>query len=220
MPISKLFTDADFAAVRAAVTEAEQRTSGEIVPFVVPASDPYANAIWKGTAFGALLGPLIAVALHRLWDLWGTHLDLWIVVPAAAGAGVGFLLAAFVPAVKRWLAGDEMLDLRARQRAEMTFLEEEIFRTRDRTGILIFLSLFEHRVVVIGDSGINALVQPGQWDGVVQGVVAGIRAGRPGEALVAAIRQCGDLLERHGVARRHDDANELPDELRRGGHPE
>ncbi|HJX28969.1 MAG TPA: hypothetical protein VJ885_13745, partial [Thermoanaerobaculia bacterium] len=158
MPISKLFTDADFAAVRAAVTEAEQRTSGEIVPFVVPASDPYANAIWKGTAFGALLGPLIAVALHRLWDLWGTHLDLWIVVPAAAGAGVGFLLAAFVPAVKRWLAGDEMLDLRARQRAEMAFLEEEVFRTRDRTGILIFLSLFEHRVVVIGDSGINSLV--------------------------------------------------------------
>ena len=220
MPISKLFSDADFAAVRAAVTEAEQRTSGEIVPFVVPASDPYANAVWKGTAFGALLGPLLAVALHHLWDLWGTHLDLWIIVPAAAGAAVGFLLAAFVPAVKRWLAGDEMLDLRARQRAEMTFLEEEVFLTRDRTGILIFVSLFEHRVVVIGDSGIDALVQPGQWDGVVAEVVGGIRAGRPGEALVAAIHQCGDLLERHGVARRADDANELSNELRRGEHPE
>lgn len=141
-------------------------------------------------------------------------------MPAAAGAAVGFLLASFVPAVKRWLAGDEMLDLRARQRAEMTFLEEEVFRTRDRTGILIFVSLFEHRVVVVGDGGINALVQPGQWDGIVAEVVAGIRAGRPGDALVAAIRQCGELLERHGVARRADDANELPDELRRGGQPE
>jgi len=28
-----------------------------------------------------------------------------------------------------------------RQRAEMAFLEQEVFRTRDRTGILLFLSL-------------------------------------------------------------------------------
>jgi len=215
-----LFSDADLQAVRAAVAEAETRTSGEIVPYVVPASDAYLNALWKGAAFGALGGPLLALALYRLWDLWGTHLDLWLTVPAAAGAAIGFLLTAFVPPVKRWLAGDEMLELRTRQRAEMAFLEEEVFRTRERTGILLFLSLFEHRVVVLADSGIHALVQPGQWDGIAAAIAAGIRAGRPGEALLEAIRSCGDLLERHGVARRADDVNELPDELRRGGEPE
>ena len=211
-----LFSDADMAAVRAAVAEAEKRTSGEIVPYVVPASDAYPNALWKGATLGALAGPLLALAFHRLWDLWGTHLDLWITAPAAAGAAIGFLLAAFVPPVKRWLAGDEMLELRTRQRAEMAFLEEEVFRTRERTGILLFLSLFEHRVVVLGDSGINQKVEPGQWDGIVRTVVAGIRAGKPGEALAAAIRQCGELLERHGVAIRPDDRNELDNELRRG----
>ena len=210
-----LFSDAEMAAVRAAVAEAEKRTSGEIVPYVVPASDAYPNALWKGATLGALAGPLLALALHRLGDLWGTHLDLWITAPAAAGAAIGFLLAAFVPPVKRWLAGDEMLELRTRQRAEMAFLEEEVFRTRDRTGILLFLSLFEHRVVVIGDSGINQKVEPGQWDGIVQTVVHGIRDGRPGEALSNAIRQCGELLEKHGVAIRPDDRNELPDDLRR-----
>jgi putative membrane protein len=215
-----LLSDADREAVRAAVAEAEKRTSGEIVPYVVPASDAYPNAIWKGAAFGALAGPLLALALHRLWDLWGSHFELWLLVPSAAGAAIGFLLAAFVPPVKRWLAGDEMLELRTRQRAEMAFLEEEVFRTRERTGILLFLSLFEHRVVVLADSGIHTLVQPGQWDGIAAAIASSIRAGRAREALLEAIRSCGDLLERHGVARRADDVNELPDELRRGGSPE
>lgn len=215
-----LFSDSEMTAVRAAVAEAEKRTSGEIVPYVVPASDAYPNALWKGATLGALAGPLLALAFHRLWDLWGTHLELWITAPAAAGAAIGFLLAAFVPPVKRWLAGDEMLELRTRQRAEMAFLEEEVFRTRERTGILLFLSLFEHRVVVLADSGIHTLVEPGQWDGIAAGIAAGIRAGKAGEALLEAIQSCGDLLERHGVARRADDLNELPDELRRGGEPE
>lgn len=214
--LHKLFSDADLEAVRAAVREAEARTAGEIVPYVVSASDLYANALWKGAAFGALLGPLIALAVYHLEELWGTHLNLWVSLPAAAGGAAGYLLAAFVPAVRRWLAGDEILDLRARQRAEMAFLEQEVFRTRGRTGILIFLSLFEHRVVVLGDSGINCQVEQRQWDGIVADLVAGIRAGRPGAALVEAIRRCGELLERHGVALQADDRNELPDELRRG----
>jgi putative membrane protein len=215
-----LFSDAEMSAVRAAVEEAEKRTSGEIVPFVVPASDAYPNALWKGATLGALAGPLLALACHRFWDLWGTRLDLWITAPAAAGAAAGFLLAFFVPPVKRWLAGDEMLELRTRQRATMAFLDEEVFRTRERTGILLFLSIFEHRVVVLADSGIHQLVEPGQWDGLAAGIAKGIRAGKAGDALLEAIRTCGDLLERHGVARRADDVNELPDELRRGGGPE
>jgi len=113
------------------------------------------------------------------------------------------------------MAGDGLLDLRTRQRAEMAFLEEEVFRTRQRTGILLFLSLFEHRVIVIGDSGINQQVQQSQWDGIVKTVAAGIHAGRPGEALVEGIRQCGELLERHGVAIQPDDSDELSNELRR-----
>jgi putative membrane protein len=121
-----------------------------------------------------------------------------------------------VPAVKRWLAGGDLLDLRTRQRAERAFLEEEVFRTRDRTGILVFLSLFEHRVVVLGDAGINKQVEQRHWDGIIQSIVAGIRAGRPGEALVLAIRQCGELLERYGVALQPDDTNELSNDLRRG----
>ena len=96
----------------------------------------------------------------------------------------------------------------------MAFLEEEVFSTRDRSGILIFLALFEHRVVVLGDSGINEVVPEDAWQHVVDDLVAGIRARRPAEALVAAIHECGRLLEAHQVEIRPDDTDELPNELR------
>ncbi len=215
-PLHRLFSDSDLEAIQAAVQEAEARTSGEIVPYVVEASDEYATAAWKGAAWGAILAPLLALGVYRLGELWGTHLTLWMVLPAAAGAAAGYLLTAFIPALKRWMAGDEVLELRAERRAAVAFLEQEVFNTRDRTGILLFLSLFEHRVIVLADSGIHQKVSQAEWDGVVDGVVGGIRAGRPGAALVTAIRECGQILERHGVARRHDDHDELPNELRRG----
>jgi putative membrane protein len=214
--LHRLFREADLEAVRAAVAEAERKTSGEIVSYFVEESDAYTGTLWKGTALGAFTGPLIAEAIYFLGNFWGGLMPLWIALPAAAGGALGFLLTAYVPTVKRWVAGAEVLDLRTRQRAEIAFLEQEVFRTRDRTGILIFLSLFEHRVVVLSDSGINQKAVPGQWDGIVQTVVAGIRAGKPGEALVEAIRQCGALLETCGVAVQPDDRNELENELRRG----
>lgn len=214
MPAPIPFSDSDLEAIRVAVAEAEKGTSGEIVPYVVDASDEYLGAAWKGAAFGALLGALAGWAVHRWGGFWGTHLFAWMVLPPAGGAALGYL-AALLPALRRWLAGPELLELRTRRRAEAAFLEEEVFRTRDRTGILIFVSLFEHRVVVLGDSGINSKVEPREWDEVVRLAVAGIRRGRPGEALAEAVRACGVLLARQGVARRPDDSDELADELRR-----
>lgn len=215
MPIHHLFRETDLEAIQAAVRDAEAGTSGEIVPYVVSESDSYPGAVWKGTAFGALAGPAVALAAYLAAGLWGSHPAWWIALPGVAGAAAGYLVTAFVASLKRLLAGDDVMELRVRRRASVAFLEEEVFRTRERTGILLFLSLFEHRVVVLGDSGIHAKVGPGEWDGIVATLVEGIREGQPGEALAAAIRSCGDLLRRHGVERRPDDRNELPDDLRR-----
>ena len=210
-----LFSDADREAIRAAVEEAECATSGEIVPYVVAASDEYPNAPWRGAALGAMTLPLLAWGAHGLWGLWGGQLFVWMVLPAAAGAALGWLVAQ-VPAVRRALAGQAVMELRVRRRAGVAFLEEEVFATRDRTGILLFLSLFEHRVVVLGDSGINARVDQAEWQGIVETVVAGIHAGRPGPAVAAAVRECGALLARHGVVCRVDDTDELGNVLRQG----
>ena len=125
----------------------------------------------------------------------------------------------FIPACKRFFAGNHTMNMRVHQRAAEAFISEEVFNTRDRTGVLIFLSLLEHKVVVVGDAGINAKVQQSDWDGIVGLIVAAIRARKPANGLVAAIAKCGSLLEQEGVAIRRGDTDELPDNLRIGDSP-
>jgi putative membrane protein len=213
MDTDRFFSQADLAAIQAAVREAEARTSGEIVPFVAGRSDDYQNALWKGAALGALLGPMAALALHRWSTIWGIPMGIWIALPAPLGGAAGYLLALLHP-VRRWMAGEPALDARARRRAAVAFLEQEVFRTRGRTGILLFVSLFERRVVLLADSGIHQKVEEGDWGEITRRLAQGIRSGRPAPALIEAIRACGELLERHGVERQADDQDELSDELR------
>lgn len=214
MSVRPLFSEQDLKAVREAVAAAEGETSGEIVPFVVDASDAYEGTLWKGTALGALGAALLAAVAHTAAGLWGGG-ALWIALPAAGGGALGYLATAFLPAVKRALIPPDVLERRVRRRAAVAFVEEEVFSTEDRTGILLLLSLFEHRVVVLGDTGINAKVAEQEWEGITDAIAAGIRAGRPGEALVEGIAACGALLSRRGVEIRPDDRNELRDDLRR-----
>lgn len=210
------FSAADLSAIAAAVRQAEAKTSGEIVPYVVDDSDGYPGAAWKGAAFGALLLPLLAWAVYHYGDFWGTAPLLWMVLPAAAGGALGYGVAAWLPALRRWLAGDEVIDLRTRRRAAAAFLEEEVWQTRERTGILLFVSLFEHRVVILADSGIHAKVEEGRWQEIAREVAGELRAGRPGAALVRGVEACGRLLAEKGVERKSDDSNELRDDLRGG----
>ncbi len=111
------------------------------------------------------------------------------------------------------------MERRVQQRAAEAFITEEVFDTKDRTGVLIFLSLLEHCVLVVGDSGINAKVEQAEWADVVQTVVSSVRKGKAADGLVSAIQKCGDLLRREGLKRRGDDQDELPDYLRIGGDP-
>jgi putative membrane protein len=210
----RFFTPADEEAIRAAVEAAERSTGGEVVPWVVGACDPHPEASWKAAAAGALLALAGAWSVRHLGGAWGGML-LWALLPALAGATAGFLLGG-LPVAKRLLVDDDVLEARVRLAAEAAFLRGEVFATRERTGVLLFVALLEHRVVVLGDRGIAERVAPAEWQAVADGVVAGIRAGRPGAALVQAIEACGRLLALRGVTRSGDDANELPDRLRLG----
>jgi putative membrane protein len=84
-----------------------------------------------------------------------------------------------------------------------------LFRTREETGILIYLSVFESKVWVLGDRGVDAAVPSGFWQGVVDEVVAGVKNGRPAAAICAAVgRIRGVLAEKFPAAA--SDTNELP----------
>lgn len=211
---STLFSQDDRSRIKAAVEAAEGKTSGEIVPYVVDRSDHYEDAEWRCAFLFGFVAFCSFVFVRSFTTVW-VPLDLLESGLATLAAGaLGMLLVKYVRPVKIFFAGRHHIDHRVAQRAAEAFISEEVFNTRDRTGILIFVSLLEHRVLVIGDTGINAKVEQSDWHDVVQRVLRGIKDGKFVEGLLDAILRCGVLLEKHGLQRRADDRDELPDSLR------
>ncbi len=212
-----LFTEADLARVRDAVAAAERRTAGEIVPYVVRQSGRYDVAVWRGAAVGAMLAGALVLGVGAVYDGWGLSwlYSAWTIEAAMLGGGtLGALAVWLVPALRRALAGAALVEETVHRRAAEAFVDEEVFGTRDRTGILLFVSLFEHRIEVVGDTGIDAKVEPGEWTEIVDLIRADVQRGHLADGLVSAVERCGDLLHRRGVAVRDDDTDELPDDVR------
>jgi putative membrane protein len=210
MRIRTLFSDNDLEAIRQATAMGESRTAGEIVPYIVERVIDGDEARWRGATLGALGAALTTGVVNTLGDFWGGSGVWWITLPTIVGAGFGYLVAG-LDSIGRWLIPDDQIERAVGLRAEAAFLEEEVFATRDRTGILVFLALFEHRAVILADEGIHRSVPEGEWQRLVDDLIAGIRAGRAAETMVQAIGNCGKLLEQYEVTRRPDDEDELSD---------
>ena len=212
----RFFSDTDQERITAAVKSAEGGTSGEVVPYMVSQSDDYDEAELRSTILLGLVPLTAALGVRVFTDLWIAYDTLELAIVTLAFMAIGWLAGRFIPPVKRLLAGAQILDSRVRARATEAFVSEEVFNTRDRTGILLFVSVLEHRVVVVGDSGINARVEKTEWDAVVHAVTRGIKSGKQADGIIEGLRLCGELLKKRGVTRKPDDANELPDALRTG----
>ena len=215
--MSALLSESDLERIRLAVGEAERRTSGEIVPYIVEQSGSYEVAVWRGASGAALLSMAVAVLTLQFYSGWGLGwlFTSWGMALLVTIAGVtGALLAATVAPFKRMLVGTALLTQRVHRRASLAFLDEEVFNTRDRTGILLFVSLFEHRIEVLGDAGINEQVSADEWVEIVDTIRRGIQHDHLADGLVEAIGLCGQLLHDRGVDIKPDDSDELPDNVR------
>lgn len=212
--MKKLFSEQDHARIKEAVLKAETRTGAEIVPVIVSQSDLYEEALWRGAGLTAVLSAGTYLLSSWMGWLWFPVAPLYFFMSLIAVGGTAYLLTYRIPFLKRLFAGRSLMELRCRQRARQVFLEEEVFRTSNRTGILIFLSLLEHAVVVLGDSGINARIKQEDWKIVVDLITAGIKNGNPIGGLEKAIEQCGQLTAKLGIDMQPGDKNELADTLR------
>ena len=205
MRVEALFSGAGREAIEAAVRAAEANTSGEIVPMVVDRSDAYPGV---RAASGALLAFAAGMGvLESGIDPW-----LWLFPTQFVVFGAGYALFGWRPLL-RWLIPAGVAAERVDRAAQLAFLAEGVVETRDRTGILIYVSLLEHRVEVLADRGIHSQVEAGTWDGIVERVLTGIRSARAEEGLIDAIAHCGELLAER-FPPRHDDTDELGNTLR------
>lgn len=218
MNLKQKFTENDLHRIKMAVSAAEEKISGEIVPVIVERSAEYSIANYKGSLIGASLAFILMIILDRyiLEEAINTlfYDPAFIFLVVILGGVIGAAIPNFSDVIKRLLISRRYQDLMTRQCAENAFLEEEVFNTRQRTGIMIFVSFFEHEVIVMADQGINKVVEQKQWDQIVYEIIKSIRNGQIVEALESGIKQCGDILLEKGFRKTGDDTNELHDELR------
>jgi putative membrane protein len=219
---SDFISDDERKLVEEAVALAELRTSGEIVPVVATASGRYDRA---EDLFGVLVSLGLVAAcwlpLQRLAAMegaWGARYT-WLLglVPVLLLVLVGFLagavLATVVPSLRLPFISRAEIEAEVDRAARAAFHEFRVRRTDEATGILVYLSLFERTVRVLGDDAINEKLEPEQWTEVCDLVVAGIRGKRPAQGLTEAILKCGDLLAEHFPIQ-PGDRNEIGNELR------
>ncbi len=199
----KFFNKEEQQKIEAAVKTAEKKTSGEIVPMVVDSSYDYPRAELIGGGTLAL-----AVGLIISWIFGGE--SIWWFLPVFI---VGFFifqqLIRSLPGLKRKLIHPNELTAEVKEKALVSFIEQGLHETRDRTGVLILISLFEHRVQVLADSGINEKVPEHTWEDIVEIIIDGLKSGTACEATCKAIERCGELLQEHFPGK-DDDTDELP----------
>ncbi len=214
MTVRQKFSDADLERIKASVRQAENQISGEIVPVVVEQSGYYSIANYKsGLIFGSLVFVLIII-FDRYVPLLAVYDPLLIFFVVIAAGIMGALAPIFIVPWRKLLVAQAHLDHATQQRAENAFLEEEVFNTRHRTGIMIFISFFEHEVIIMADRGISKVVDQKVWDKLVAELTAAIRSGKIVEGIETTIKKCGDILLENGFKKSADDVNELRDDLR------
>lgn len=224
MPPSLGMTDADRARVAAAVSAAESSTSGEIVTIMAQRSDDYADV---ALAWAALAGLAALIALSvtpdfylGLYDrLTGSWVQHWapgrVFAVAALVVTIKFvavwLLLLWRPLRLRLVPGP-IRYRRVHARALTCFRIGAERRTTGRTGILIYLSLAEHRAEIVADAAIASQVTPDVWGEALAAMLLELKQGRMADGLVAAVDRVGAVLAQH-FPRGANDVNELPDRL-------
>jgi len=156
-----------------------------------------------GTLVVALVVYRYVPQVPEVWLLCGeapVALALWWI------SGLPPLLRALVNPTSRHAA--------VRWRAQQLFLELGVTETRQRSGVLLFLSEAERRVELLADRGIHERVGEEAWRSLVQVVTTAIREGRAAQGVCAAVDSIGESLAQH-FPREADDTNELPDAMHR-----
>lgn len=219
-----LLTEADHARISAAVHDAELHSAGEIVTILSERSDGYTDVAlaWAAlVAFTALTVlslfphfylPLIDRVLGRWEHEWPPQAVL-VVAAMAAMAKFGSMLALQLWQPLKWLLVPRHIKAaRVRARAVMCFKVGAERRTTGRTGVLIYVSLAEHRAEIVADAAIASKVSGEVWGEAMAALLTGLRHGRAADGLVDAVGKVGVVLAQH-FPRADDDVNELPDRL-------
>jgi len=177
----------DLRRIEETIAAVETRTAGELVVAVAHRSSWYRLSRLVAAALWAVG---LALLVQYLWKPIPTDLLLLAQVPVALAA---YWLTG-MPLLTRMLVSAPVAAKAAHERAVVLFMERGICDTRDRSGLLIFVSELERRVVILGDSGIHAHIGEQGWQEHARAIIAGIRKDQATDAIVGVIEQLGTVL--------------------------
>lgn len=190
-------TDADLIQIHQAVSVAEENTIGEIVPMIEYSTTSRATVerLWQVICL-ILVVPALGLVLEPLQ----MNLVLEAILILAAALGILF----FSVRILRWyprlavrLMANIDVSYAVHQRALFELHHRRLTRTEKRTGVLLFVSWLEHKVVVIGDSGISQVLNEEDWLKIVRGMSKDLAAGNVREGFLTAIQEIGQVLKTH-----------------------
>ncbi len=202
--VNAFLSRTDREAVVAAVRAAEARTSAEIVPMVVGWSDSYPKADLACAMAVGLVAGVVATTACGNDNMW------FFLIFYGLFCLAGFEAAKRLPRLKRLFVSRERALHETRQAARAAFLVHGLTHTRERSALLVYVSVFERLVILQPDTGLAGKLDQAALDAAAAALTAGIADGRQGEALVACIGRLAELLAPHFPSR-DDDANELAD---------
>jgi putative membrane protein len=195
--------------VKRTIVEVEGQTAAELVIAVRKASDTY-----RAVDFAAGFVTSLALLVVILFDEAAFSVELipvWIILAFAAGAFVTaslwWLKRALIP---RKLRGEAVA-----RGAKGAFFDLGVTKTKDRTGVLVYLSLFEHMAFVIADTGVPTKELGDGWLAIVRDLEAKMAKSPDLDQVLAAVKAMGPLLGKV-LPRSADDVNELADDLNAG----
>lgn len=221
--MTRRFTSDEHDQVTAAVAQAELGTDSEIVTIVTDWSDHYhdVSLYYAVAAMLAALGlfaafpSLLDAKLALITGGWGeadrhVQLALLVLIQAVLFLAVRFGFEALP--FRGLLVPPAVRGRRVRRRAVQFFKASAEQRTAARVGVLLYLSLAEHRAEIVADEAILAKVDDGVWGEAMVTLVDRIRAGDPAGGMAGAVARIGAVLAQY-FPKTEGDANELPDRL-------
>jgi putative membrane protein len=214
------FTKDELTQINSAVKEAESKTSGEIATAFIKES--YNYAIHELT-FSVIIGFVYFLAAmfytgaveHWLEQMFWDYSSLYLVMFYGLTTFGVITLVYFltnIPVIDRLIIPRSVMAEKVNLRAIQHFMQSGVYKTKDRTGILIFISNLERRVELLADEGISKKIPEEKWSQIVSHIIDGIHQNKTAQHLVEAIRQCGDILAEHNPVQ-SDDVNELNDNI-------
>ncbi|MBM1173008.1 TPM domain-containing protein [Microvirga arabica] len=192
------------ARLASVIGDVEGETSGEIVLVIAEQAGHYRAVPLLWAMLAALVTP---------WPLiWFTDISTSRIALIQLAVALALSLGLSWPKLRFALVPRSVKHNQAHEAASREFLRRGMTRTREKTGVLIYLALAEHHAEILADTGVADRVDPGIWAAIIADLTAAIRAGRMIAGLEEAIRRTGAILAEHAPPRL-DDVDELPNKV-------